>query len=71
MRDSAQILIRNADTVQAVAPESSTAAGDPHVAALVRLVRAMARREPLPGYAYAIHTGLASRLDGRDRLPSM
>ena len=28
---------------------------EPHVAALVRLVRAVARREPLPGYA--IHAG--------------
>ena len=47
-RGSAQILIRNADTVPAVA---GPAAGDPHVAALVRLVRAVAKREPLPGYA--------------------
>jgi len=51
-RDSAQILIRNADaagadrTVAAAPP-----AGGPHVAALVKLVRAVARREPLPGYA--------------------
>ena len=53
-RASAQILIRNADAVPAAAsvPVSSS---EPHVAALVRLVRAVARREPLPGYA--IHAG--------------
>ena len=50
-RDSAQILIRNADTVRFAAPAAPALAGDPHVAALVRLVRAVARREPLPGYA--------------------
>ena len=49
-RDSAQILIRNA----AALPGASVAnpvAGGPHVAALVRLVRAVARRDLLPGYA--------------------
>ena len=46
-RASAQILIRNADTTAAISPVS---AGDPHLAALVRLVRAVARRETLPGY---------------------
>ena len=53
-RASAQILIRNADAVPAAAsvPVSSS---EPYVAALVRLVRAVARREPLPGYA--IHAG--------------
>ena len=53
-RASAQILIRNADAVPAAAsvPVSSS---EPHVAALVRLVRAVTRREPLPGYA--IHAG--------------
>ncbi len=54
-RDSAQILIRNA----AVLPDAETAvpAGrdSPRVAALVRLVRAVARREPLA--AYEIHAG--------------
>jgi len=49
-RDSAQILIRNA----AVLPDAETALpadrGSPHVAALVKLVRAVARREPLAGY---------------------
>ena len=55
-RDSAQILIRNADAAQ---PDTAVAAaplaGRPHVAALVKLVRAVARREPLPGYE--IHAG--------------
>ena len=49
-RDSAQILIRNA----AVLPDAEIALpadrGSPHVAALVRLVRAVARREPIAGY---------------------
>ena len=49
-RDSAQILIRDADTT-AVAATGPVPSGDPHVAALVRLVRAVARREALPGYA--------------------
>ncbi len=54
-RGSAQILIRNA----AVSPDAATAVpagrGSPHVAALVRLVRAVARRE-LPA-GYEIHAG--------------
>ena len=53
-RDSAQILIRNA-AVAGAGAAAGPAPGDPHVAALVRLVRAVARREPLPGYE--IHTG--------------
>ena len=48
-RGSAQILIRNPDAVPAGA--AAPPGGDPHVAALVRLVRAVARREPLPGYS--------------------
>ena len=51
-RDSAQVLIRNA--AASAAPDRSAAAGDrgdPLVVALVGLVRAVARREPLPGYA--------------------
>ena len=56
-RDSAQILIRNAGTLPgggetAAAPATKS---DPHVAALVRLVRAVARRDLLPGYA--VHAG--------------
>ena len=51
-RGSAQILIRNAD---AAAPGAAGAAlaGDPRIAALTGLVRAVARREPLPGYSIA------------------
>ena len=54
-RDSAQILIRNADAVPAATPFAPASGGDPHVAALVRLVRAIARRDLLPGYA--VHAG--------------
>ena len=55
-RDSAQILIRNADAVPSPAAfAASPSAGEPHVAAVVRLVRAVAGREPLPGTA--IHAG--------------
>ena len=65
-RDSAQILIRNAQVLSAAQGVHGGAApalaGGPHVAQLVRLVRAVARREPLPGYA--IHAGLAPRLGG-------
>ena len=50
-RDAAQILIRNADALpRDVAAAASPLAGTPQIAALVRLVRAVARREPLPGY---------------------
>ena len=51
-RGPAQILIRNADASRPDAAVAATPpAGGAHVAALVRLVRAVARREPLPGYA--------------------
>ena len=63
-RASAQILIRNADAVPAAA-SAPASGGEPHVAALVRLVRAVARREALPGYE--IRAGLARtsiRADG-------
>ena len=60
-RDAAQILIRNADAMpdaaQSVDGAGQAGTPDPHVAALVRLVRSVARREPLPGYS--IHAGLA------------
>ena len=50
-RDAAQILIRNADALPSdAAAAASPLAGTPQIAALVRLVRAVARREPLPGY---------------------
>ncbi len=60
-RGAAQILIRNADLLpdmaQGVDDAGPTLASGPHIAALVRLVRAVARREPLPGYE--ILAGLA------------
>ena len=46
----AQILIRNPDA-ERVSESGEARTGDPRIAALVRLVRAAARREPLPGYA--------------------
>ena len=49
-RDSAQILIRNRDASPEAAAGGASAGGS-RIAALVRLVRAVARREPLPGYA--------------------
>ena len=52
-RDSAQILIRNAGAAPgngAAAAVASPTRSGAHVAALVRLVRAVARRELLPGY---------------------
>ena len=61
-RDSAQILIRNPDTVRTAVATSPAATGDAHVAALVKLVRAVARREPLPGYA--IETGNGPAVGG-------
>jgi len=53
-RDSAQILIRNARAAGGTAAAPPSAA-DTHIAALVRLVRAVARRELLPGYK--LHAG--------------
>ena len=50
MRDSAQILIRDPDAAAAV-ENGGAKASDPRVGALVRLIRAVARREPPPGYA--------------------
>ena len=49
-RDSAQILIRNADAALAAVAGRGAGASGPRVAALVRLVRAVARREVLAGY---------------------
>ena len=57
-RDSAQILIRNAAAVPDAAGPAIAPGADAWVAALVRLVRAVARREALPGYA--IHAGGSS-----------
>ena len=62
-RDSAQILIRNAAvlprTAEAPGPAGPAARTGAHVAALVRLVRAVARRETLPGYAIARGAGVS------------
>ena len=66
-RDSAQILIRNGaastrEDAGAVAAVAGTdprigVRGRPRVAALVELIRAVARREPSPGYAIETGTG--------------
>ncbi len=61
-RDSAQILIRNAVAVPATAASTPASGSDPHVAALVRLVRAVARRDLLPGYT--LHAGGEALLPG-------
>ena len=58
-RDSAQILIRNAEAAPRAAATNPAVSGEPHIAALVRLVRAVARREPLPGYAIEAGGGAA------------
>ena len=53
-RDSAQILIRNVEAAPGAgetAVAAQTTKSDPYVAALVGLVRAVARRKTLPGYA--------------------
>ena len=60
-RGSAQILIRNAAASAAPAVAEAGDPGDAYVAALVRLVRAVARREPLPGHAIeAFRSGTAA-----------
>ena len=65
-RGSAQILIRNAEalpvTVDAAGVMAPAAKSGSHVAALVRVVRAVAGRAPLPGYA--IESGGGPSLDG-------
>ena len=52
MRDSAQVLIRNQDTSVAAGAELNS---DPYQTELVALIRAAARREPLPGYVIEAH----------------
>ena len=49
-RGSAQVLIRNGEALPDAAVPAPPAGGGAHVAALVRLVRAVARREPVHGY---------------------
>ena len=61
-RDSAQILIRNGEALPNVAKRAPSPGDGAHIAALVRLVRAVARREPLPGYA--IETGHGASAGG-------
>ena len=65
-RDSAQILIRNAAALPGAAVVDPVAGdprigvrGRPHIATLVGLVRAVARRETLPGYAIARGGGVS------------
>ncbi len=50
VRDSAQILIRNAAVLPDAAALAPAVGDDAHIAGLVRLVRAVARRQLLPGY---------------------
>ena len=59
-RDSAQVLIRNADAVPDAAVRAPAAGDSAHVATLVKLLRAVARREPLPGYEIHREGGPAS-----------
>ena len=56
-RDSAQILIRNAAALPDAAPFAPASVSDAHVTGLVGLVRSVARREPLAGYAIETGTG--------------
>ena len=58
VRESAQILIRNSAALPGAAVADSVDDG-PHIAALVRLVGAVARRETLPGYAIARGGGVS------------
>ena len=59
-RDSAQILIRNSTAVADAAVRAAPPGDSAHVAALVRLVRAVARRELLPGYEILASAGGAA-----------
>ncbi len=56
-RDSAQILIRNARALPDEAALAVAPGVDPYLAGLVRLVRAVARREMLPGYEILASSG--------------
>ena len=57
VRDSAQILIRNGAAVADAAVRAPAPGDSARVAALVRLVRAVARREVLPGYEIVSSAG--------------
>ena len=61
-RDSAQILIRNAAALPDAAGPAIAPGADARVAGLVRLMRAVARREALPGYAIEARGSSASGL---------
>ncbi len=63
-REAAQILIRNAEALPGVPTDAADTAGpkNARIAALVGLVRAVARREALPGYG--IHAGGGSPAAG-------
>ena len=58
-RDSEQILIRNAAALPGAAEFAPAVGDDAHIAGLVRLVRAVARREALPGYGIVTAGGPA------------
>ena len=57
VRDSAQILIRNAAVLPDAAALAPAVGDDAHIAGLVRLVRAVARRQLLPGYEILASAG--------------
>ena len=57
VRDSAQILIRNGEAVADAAVRAPVVGNDARIAALVGLVRAVARREALPGYEILASAG--------------
>ena len=57
VRESAQILIRNGAAVADAAVRAPVPGDSAHVAALVELVRAVARRELLPGYEILASAG--------------
>ena len=58
----AQILIRNPELANARAAEAAPES-DPRIAAIARLVRAVASREPLSGYAIEVGGGEAHGID--------
>ena len=62
VRESAQILIRNGAALPDAGVRAPAPGGSAHVAALVRLVRAVARREVLPGYG--IEAGNGASVEG-------
>ena len=57
VRDSAQILIRNGEAVADAAVRAPAPGDSVRIAALVRVVRAVARRELLPGYEILASAG--------------